>query len=213
MSTTNATSVPRQDVKKAFRKFIYDNFKFSKVRNSHSNKKVSLCAKHIMERPVFLLLGTNLGNRISNLTNATQAIERRVGKVVYASSVYETSAWGKTDQPAFLNQAVQITTRLEPEAVLKDILSIEEGLGRKRNEKWGERTIDIDILLFGGEVCQRPNLVIPHPQLANRRFTLVPLNEIAPDFVHPVFKKTVAELLAACPDALSVIRFADAPAL
>jgi 2-amino-4-hydroxy-6-hydroxymethyldihydropteridine diphosphokinase len=166
-----------------------------------------------METPVFLLLGTNLGDRISNLTNATQAIKRVVGTVVNASSVYETSAWGKTDQPSFLNQAVEITTRLEPEAVLKSILSIEEGLGRKRNEKWGERTIDIDILMFGDKICQQPDLVIPHPQLANRRFTLVPLNEIAPEFVHPVFKKTVAELLAACPDGLSVTKFADAQSL
>ena len=167
-----------------------------------------------MKKPVFLLLGTNLGNRTSNLTQALHAIEQRVGKVTKASSVYETSAWGKTDQPAFLNQAVEITTTdLDPDAVLRNLLAIEERLGRARKEKWGERTIDIDILFFGEDVYERPHLVIPHPQLANRRFTLIPLNEIASGLVHPLFKKTVAELLAACPDGLSVTRFADAPAL
>ncbi|HEY5918403.1 MAG TPA: 2-amino-4-hydroxy-6-hydroxymethyldihydropteridine diphosphokinase [Chryseolinea sp.] len=166
-----------------------------------------------MKNPVFLLLGTNLGNRISNLTQALQAIDQRVGKVTKASSVYETSAWGKTDQPSFLNQAVEITTDLDPDAVLKKILTIEELLGRARTEKWGERTIDIDILFYGEEIYERPHLIIPHPQLANRRFTLIPLNEIASNFVHPLFKKTVAELLAACPDGLSVTKFADAPAL
>jgi 2-amino-4-hydroxy-6-hydroxymethyldihydropteridine diphosphokinase len=166
-----------------------------------------------MKKPVFLLLGTNLGNRISNLAQALQAIDQRVGKVTKASSVYETSAWGKTDQPAFLNQAVEIATDLDPDVVLKKILTIEEHLGRARKEKWGERTIDIDILFYGEEVYERPQLVIPHPQLANRRFTLIPLNEIASGFVHPLFKKTVAELLNTCPDGLSVTRFADAPGL
>ena len=166
-----------------------------------------------MKKPVFLLLGTNLGNRISNLTQALHAIEQRVGKVTKASSVYETSAWGKADQPAFLNQAVEIMTDLDPDTVLTNILAIEEVLGRARKEKWGERTIDVDILFFGDEVYERPQLIIPHPQLANRRFTLIPLSEIASDFVHPLFKRTVAELLAVCPDGLSVTRFADAPAL
>lgn len=163
-----------------------------------------------MTKQVFLLLGTNLGKRINNLRLAVQALEQDVGQAVMVSSVYESEAWGKTDQPSFLNQAVTINTKFEAEEVLKKILSIEERLGRKRMEKWGERTIDIDILFFGDQVRDSVDLIIPHPQLANRRFTLIPLNEIAPDFVHPIHKKTVAELLAACPDGLKVTWYSDA---
>lgn len=162
-----------------------------------------------MTKPVFLLLGTNLGDRLSNLKQAAHRIDQEVGKIKKASSVFETSAWGKTDQPAFLNQALELTTRLDAEQVLNKLLSIEEQLGRKRKEHWGERIIDIDILFFGSEIHTSPHLQIPHPQLGNRRFTLIPLNEIAPDFVHPVSKKTVRELLAICPDPLSVEKYSD----
>lgn len=161
-----------------------------------------------MNKRVFLLLGTNLGDRTGNLTKAIQEIEKRAGKVVATSSVYETSAWGKTDQPAFLNQALEITTPLDAEDVLTQLLSIEDRLGRKRRELWGERIIDIDILFFGSEIHTSPHLRIPHPQLGNRRFTLTPLDEIAADFVHPQLKRTVRELLAVCPDPLSVVKFA-----
>lgn len=162
-----------------------------------------------MKKRVFLLLGTNLGDRAVNLGQATEAIDREVGKIAKASSVFETSAWGKTDQPAFLNQAVEITTQFDVEDLLTRLLSIEERLGRRRNEHWGERIIDIDILFFGDEIYTSPRLLIPHPQLGNRRFTLIPLNEIAPDFVHPLLKKTVSELLAVCPDPLSVTKYPD----
>jgi 2-amino-4-hydroxy-6-hydroxymethyldihydropteridine diphosphokinase len=211
ISTTIATSVPRQDDKKALKKFIYDNFKFSKVHNSHSNKKVSLCSQLNMTNQVFLLLGTNLGSRAANLAEAIHAIDQYVGKIINVSSIYETAAWGKTDQPAFLNQAVEIVTPLCPEETLNNILSIEERLGRRRNEHWGERIIDIDILFYGTTILDSSLLTIPHPQLANRRFTLIPLNEIAPDFVHPILKKSVAELLLNCTDGLGVVKFANAP--
>jgi 2-amino-4-hydroxy-6-hydroxymethyldihydropteridine diphosphokinase len=204
MSATNATSVPRQEVKKAFRKFIYDNFKFSKVHNSHSNKKVSLCGESDMSKSVFLLLGTNLGDRIDNLNEALKSIQQGLGTIAKLSSVYETSAWGKTDQPAFLNLAAEVTTTFSPEHVLNYILSIEGRMGRERKEKWGERIIDIDILFYDHDVYHLPHLVVPHPQVANRRFTLTPLNEIAPTLIHPILKRTIADLLADCPDNLGV---------
>jgi 2-amino-4-hydroxy-6-hydroxymethyldihydropteridine diphosphokinase len=123
------------------------------------------------------------------------------------SSIYETAAWGMENQEAFLNQVLEIETNLNPDELLQSILQIEEGLGRKRELKYGPRTIDIDILFFNDQVIDQEGLKIPHPQLQNRRFVLVPLNEIASNKIHPIFKKTISQLLAECPDPLTVNKF------
>jgi 2-amino-4-hydroxy-6-hydroxymethyldihydropteridine diphosphokinase len=156
---------------------------------------------------VYLLTGGNTGNRLEYLSKAKEQIEKRCGSILKASSVYETAAWGKEDQGAFLNQVLKVETNLHPEEVLKTILQIEEYLGRKRELKYGPRTIDIDILFFNDKIINRRALKIPHPQMQNRRFVLVPLNEIAPGKVHPTLHKTISQLLAECPDPLAVNKF------
>jgi 2-amino-4-hydroxy-6-hydroxymethyldihydropteridine diphosphokinase len=160
-----------------------------------------------MNTDVFLSLGSNEGDRQGNLDKTILRIGKEAGTIVKVSSVYRTAAWGKTDQPDFLNQAIQLETSLSPEELLEKILAIEHSLGRVRTEKWAMRTIDIDILLFGQMTMTSPHLSLPHPELANRRFVLVPLNDIAPDYLHPVLKKTIRELLAECPDQLAVERY------
>jgi 2-amino-4-hydroxy-6-hydroxymethyldihydropteridine diphosphokinase len=153
---------------------------------------------------VYLLTGGNIGDRLNYLSQARSEIARRCGEIENESSVYETAAWGNEQQEAFLNQVLKIRTEQTPSQVLKTILQIEEYLGRKRELKYGPRTIDIDILFFNNEVLNQPGLVIPHPQIQNRRFVLVPLNEIAPGKLHPLFNKTIGQLLAECPDPLTV---------
>ena len=125
-------------------------------------------------------------------------------EVEQTSSIYETAAWGKTDQQNFLNQVIEISTNLSSTALLERILAIEKQIGRIRKEMWGERIIDIDILYYANEVIKSQRLVIPHPYLHERRFTLEPLHEIAPNFVHPVFNKTTSSLLNECKDRLEV---------
>jgi 2-amino-4-hydroxy-6-hydroxymethyldihydropteridine diphosphokinase len=154
----------------------------------------------------YLLTGGNMGNREKNLAKAKTLIAEQVGKVTRASALYETAAWGKTDQPSFYNQALEVETALPPKELLKLLLDIEKKLGRQRDEKYGPRTIDIDILLYGDQICNDPQLRIPHPELQNRRFALTPLAEIGPGLVHPVFKKSITELLAICTDKLEVTR-------
>ncbi len=144
---------------------------------------------------VFLLLGSNMGNSLDFLDKASKALQEQVGKLIKPSSRYQTAAWGKTDQPDFINQVLKLETGLSPLEVLKTILGIERKLGRERTEKWGSRTIDIDILFYDQEVVASSELTIPHPYLQQRAFTLIPLAELEPEFVHPVLKKTVSELL------------------
>ena len=154
----------------------------------------------------YLLIGGNLGKREENLEHAKRSIAGRLGPVLKVSSIYETEAWGMKDQPAFLNQVLFVETELSPVAVLDAILSIEKEMGRTRMEKFGPRTIDIDILFFNDLVIQESSLTIPHPQLHLRRFTLEPLNEIAPNLKHPVFNKPISELLKESIDPLVVKR-------
>ena len=153
---------------------------------------------------VYLLLGSNLGDRISYLRQASSLIGETVAKVIQASSVYETQSWGKADEPDYLNQVLYLKTDLHPGLLLEKLLGIETIMGRKREVKWGSRIIDIDILFYGDQKINEPNLVVPHPELHNRMFTLAPLNEIAPDLVHPVFQKKISDLKSELKSDLTV---------
>lgn len=152
----------------------------------------------------FLLLGSNLGDRASNLQKAIAFIDLHIGVVLKKSSVYETKPWGKSDQPDFLNLALIIKSLLSSEQILNHALLIEQKMGRNRKEKWGARLIDIDLLYVRNEIVNTANLTLPHPGITGRRFVLEPLVEIAPDFIHPTLKKTHTNLLGMCTDTLKV---------
>jgi len=154
----------------------------------------------------YLLLGTNQGDRSSYLSKAIQQLKKYVGTIVQNSFIYQTKAWGMTNQPDFLNQVIAINTQLTPFELLDTCQKIEKKLGRKRIIQWGQRTIDIDILYFNKEIISSKNLTIPHPEIPNRRFTLVPMVEIAADWVHPILNKSQKDLLSNCKDKLEVIR-------
>ena len=167
-----------------------------------------LAAKKIaMEEQIYILLGGNIGDRVSNLANARTALVAKVGPIKAVSKIYETAAWGVTDQPAFLNQVIQVSSELPPNELLFTINQIEAELGRQRHERWHARTIDIDILYYGDCIMNTQRLTLPHPQLHNRQFTLIPLTELAPDFIHPVLQKNSQALLVECEDQLEVTLF------
>ena len=160
-------------------------------------------------RTAYLLIGGNLGNRKENLSKAVSLINEQCGPLTGSSSIYETEAWGNTDQPSFLNQALEISTSLNARQLMRKVLKIEEEMGRVRKEKLGPRIIDIDILLFENEIHDLRFLKIPHPEMQNRRFVLVPLAEINSTLQHPVLKKSIAELLEECPDNLEVKKITE----
>lgn len=148
--------------------------------------------------PAYIGLGTNLGDKKNNLTRAIGGLARLNGvRVIRHSGFYPTAPLGYTNQPAFLNAAVEIRTSLAPEQLFRGLKSLEHKLGRKRQQavRWGPRVIDLDILFYGDAVIKSPELVVPHPRLHERRFVLEPLSEIAPALMHPVYQKTVRKLL------------------
>ncbi|WP_300598848.1 2-amino-4-hydroxy-6-hydroxymethyldihydropteridine diphosphokinase [Niabella sp.] len=153
---------------------------------------------------IFLLIGGNLGDRTAHLEQARALIERHIGTIEKTSAIYETAAWGLVHQPDFYNQALQVSTALQPEPLMQMILKIESGMGRVRNERYGPRVIDIDILLYNDLVCALPQVTLPHPRMQERRFVLAPLDEIAPELQHPVLHQTIRQLLATVSDDSAV---------
>jgi 2-amino-4-hydroxy-6-hydroxymethyldihydropteridine diphosphokinase len=156
---------------------------------------------------IYFLLGSNIGNSEQQLSLAIENLEVETGKVIHTSALYKTAAWGKTDQPDFLNQVIIIETVLSAGENLFQALAIEEKMGRIRTEKNAPRIIDIDILFFNNEIIQHHNLIVPHPEIQNRRFVLVPLNELSPNYIHPVLNKPIHQLLKECKDELNVRKF------
>jgi 2-amino-4-hydroxy-6-hydroxymethyldihydropteridine diphosphokinase len=152
----------------------------------------------------YLLTGGNEGDRYLNMQLARTNIEHICGQLLQVSSLYETAPWGKKDQPDFLNQVLLIETKWSPRELLKAIFQIEAEGGRIRTVKNAPRTIDIDILFYEQLVINEPGLSVPHPRIPDRRFVLEPLNEINPEFIHPLLNKTVHQLLLECKDQLAV---------
>lgn len=159
-----------------------------------------------MEQEALLLLGSNEGDRHENLLKARGAIRALPAELMKVSSIYETAAWGITEQENFLNQALRIKCELQPEFLMERLLDIEKQLGRQRTIRWGKRIIDIDILFIGDRIIRQERLTVPHPRLTERRFALVPLAEIEGEFVHPILQKNVFTLLQECPDNLPVTK-------
>ncbi|MEQ9619366.1 MAG: 2-amino-4-hydroxy-6-hydroxymethyldihydropteridine diphosphokinase [Deltaproteobacteria bacterium] len=152
---------------------------------------------------VFLGLGSNLGNRKENLREAVQMMSAFT-EIVMVSSAYETEPVGNEEQPDFLNCAVEIKTSLPPRKLLAELKAVEDKLGRVRKEKWGPRTIDIDIIFYDNLVIDSDELNIPHPGSHLRRFVLEPLSEISPDFIHPALDVPLSQLLDKLEDSKSV---------
>ena len=156
---------------------------------------------------VYIQLGSNIGERESFITKSMHKVECNIGKIITASSIFETTAWGNENQNNFLNSVIEIKTPFDAFTVLQKSQEIENNLGRKRSDKWGERTIDIDILFYNNKIINTKELIIPHPLIQKRNFVLVPLSEIAPNYKHPILKKNISNLLSECKDTQKVLDY------
>jgi 2-amino-4-hydroxy-6-hydroxymethyldihydropteridine diphosphokinase len=153
---------------------------------------------------IYILIGGNVGDRIGNLKTAINLIQRQIGRIAKSSSIYETAAWGNTNQADFLNQVLLVESNLEAKECMQQILSIEDKMGRIRNKKNDPRLIDIDILFFNNDIIETHDLIIPHPQIQNRNFVLYPMNELSPQLIHPVLQETIHSLFLKRADTLAV---------
>lgn len=152
----------------------------------------------------FLCLGGNMGDRLANLTRTKELIKEERLNILAQSNIYETQAWGAEKTPDYLNQCIKVSTELDAQSLMDLLLGIEKKLGRVRNENKNEsRTVDIDMLLFNGDIIKTELLEVPHPRLHLRQFVLKPLNEIASGILHPVLHKSIHRLLMDCPDRLT----------
>lgn len=157
-----------------------------------------------MHCTAYLILGSNIGDKATYISDACRMLSANDLEIVSTSSLYETDAWGQENQESFLNQALNVVTNLSPLELLARCQTIEYKLGRKREEKWGPRTIDIDIAYYENLIIQVDELNIPQLNLENRHFALATLSELNPDYVHPILLKSNIELLSICSDSLKV---------
>jgi 2-amino-4-hydroxy-6-hydroxymethyldihydropteridine diphosphokinase len=153
---------------------------------------------------VFLSLGGNLGNTQEIFERCYPMIENKVGPILEQSSLYRTAAWGLTEQADFINQVILLESDLRPEEILTEIQAIELALGRERKITWGPRTLDLDILFIDQQIIQKADLQVPHPHIQNRKFILIPMLEIAGTYEHPIFNKTIIQLLKETNDETAV---------
>jgi 2-amino-4-hydroxy-6-hydroxymethyldihydropteridine diphosphokinase len=160
---------------------------------------------------IYLLLGGNLGNKSRIFSETRDKLNKRLGEITSRSAVYETEPWGFESSDLFWNQVLEISTKLSPEEVLRDTQQTELELGRiRKSNQYDSRIMDIDILFYGDQVINQQNLIIPHPRIQERKFALIPLCEIAPDLVHPIFQKSIRKILSECNDPLKVEVVPDA---
>jgi 2-amino-4-hydroxy-6-hydroxymethyldihydropteridine diphosphokinase len=159
----------------------------------------------------YFLTGTNIGDRGAHLRRAAKLIEQDIGKIDQKSAFYETEPWGLADQAMFLNQAIAVKTELEPLEILKKIKEIEAEMGRERLEKYGPRVIDVDLLFYGDQIIDEPDLKVPHPEIPNRNFVLVPLMEIAGEMLHPTLQIAIEDLYMLSKDPLEVVILDEKP--
>jgi len=157
---------------------------------------------------IIILLGSNLGDRLANLQQAITSIAS-FSTILQQSNIYQTAAWGNTDQADFLNQAIEIQTQQTAENLMHALLAIESQMGRVRLQKWEPRIIDLDIIFYESEIHTTDFIQIPHPEMQNRAFVLKPLLDLIPNFEHPILKQSISQLWEKCPDQLEVSLFVE----